>query len=475
MFWGHDGFSFLIILYGAIVILVGAHILLTKAQESSAVAWIGIVALSPFFGALAYWLFGINRIARRARRLKKHRKVPQPTLPSGADSAVPVTTDLQLLHLGNEIDRLPFLAGNRVTPLINGDQAYPEMLATIENAEATIALSSYIFDYDSIGERFIQALIAARTRGVKVFVLFDEFGLLYSSRSVDQALLEGGVATARFMSGRLRDLPFLNLRNHRKLMIADGKSGFIGGMNIRHGNVLQERPNRPVQDIHFKVEGPVINQMNAVFESDWRFASGDDLTLPSAVDGTSVTEASTPPLARVVSTGPDQDIDKLQWLLLGALAVARERVVIMTPYFLPNETLASALTVAALRGLSVEIVIPRRSNFRPLDWAMMAKWSPLVLHGVRVFLTAPPFDHSKVMVVDGKWVLVGSTNWDQRSLRLNFEANLECYDPTLAAQLESYVAAKRSRGRLILPAEVRATPIWMRLRNNLIRLFSAYL
>jgi cardiolipin synthase len=180
-------------------------------------------------------------------------------------------------------------------------------------------------------------------------------------------------------------------------------------------------------------------------------------------------------LARVVTNGPDEALDKLQLLLMGALATCRTRVVIMTPYFLPNETLVTALMVAALRGVEVELVVPEHTNIRPMTWAMQAMWSPLVLHGVRVTVTPPPFDHSKVMVVDGTWVLVGSTNWDQRSLRLNFEANLECYDSALGAELEAYVTAKRALGRRISRLEVLEMSLLVQLRNRFVRLFASYL
>ena len=168
---------------------------------------------------------------------------------------------------------------------------------------------------------------------------------------------------------------------------------------------------------------------------------------------------------------PTRRSDKLPLLLMGALATCRRRVAIITPYFLPSETIISALIVAALRGIDVELVVPAHSNILPMDWAMQALWKPLVDHGVRVTLTPPPFDHSKVMVVDGTWVLIGSTNWDVRSLRLNFEANLECHDPQLAARLEAYIEAKRAEGHRLTRDDVHATPLALQMRNRLVHLF----
>lgn len=385
----------------------------------------------------------------------------------------PVPPEAQLFHLGEAIHAVPFVGGNAVAPLMTGDQAYPAMLDAIARAEKSIALSSYIFDYDRAGLRFVAALTEAADRGVAVRVLLDDFGTWYSPRSISSAFKGTKVRTARFLSGRLRDLPFINLRNHRKLLVVDGKEGFIGGMNIRHGNVLSEKPASPVQDIHFRVQGAVLDQFNVLFESDWTFASGEAATLPSWPANRDV--AAPGSFARLVTNGPDEALDKLQLLLTGALATCRTRVAIMTPYFLPNETLISALAVAALRGVDVELVMPEVSNIRPMGWAMQAAWSPLVMHGVRVTLTPPPFDHSKVMVVDGTWVLVGSTNWDQRSLRLNFEANLECYDSGLGAALEAYVAARRATGRRVTRNDVVSMSLPVQIRDRFFRLFASYL
>ncbi len=469
------GISFAAILHLFIAIPICGHILLNKEQPSAAIAWIGVVTLSPFVGPALYWFFGINRIQRRARRLHSRNTLrPRYPYPPAWESRTrPVPPEAQLFHLGEAIHAVPFVGGNTVMPLMNGDAAYPAMLDAIARARHSIALSSYIFDYDATGERFVAALTAAANRGVAVRVLLDDFGTWYSPRSIARAFKGTKVRTARFLSGRLRDLPFINLRNHRKILVIDGQEGFIGGMNIRHGNALAEKPASPVQDIHFRVQGPVLDQLNSVFENDWTFASGEAALLPSwhgEILGTAHDA-----FARVITNGPDEALDKLQLLLAGALATCRTRVAIMTPYFLPNETLVSALSVAALRGVDVELILPEVSNIRPMGWAMQAVWGPLVMHGVRVTLTPPPFDHSKVLVVDGTWVLVGSTNWDQRSLRLNFEANLECYDGGLGTALEAYVAARRATGRRVTREDVVSLSLPLQLRNSFFRLFASYL
>ncbi|MDX2145454.1 MAG: phospholipase D-like domain-containing protein [Rhodospirillaceae bacterium] len=459
------------VLHLVIALPLCGHVLLRKDQEPVAVGWIALILLSPFIGSGLYWLFGINRVERRARRLRERPDVPviaaAPAMPSSGAAADP-----RYLRLAGSVSELPFLPGNTIEPLVNGDEAYPAMLDAIKKAQRSVALSVYIFDDDPTGRKFVEALAEAVKRGVAVRVLIDDVGLRYSVAAIDAALEKAGVRTARFMPRTFRFLPFLNLRNHRKIMVVDGEVGFIGGMNIRHGNVVVAGQPEAVQDIHFRVRGPVVDQMTGLFEEDWHFAADEEVTLPRTARPAAAVGAVT---ARVVPDGPDHRVDTLQWLILGMLAMSQKRVRIMTPYFIPNGILLSALAVAAMRGVEIEVVVPERTNLPFVGWAMAANFERLLAQGVKIHLNPPPFDHSKLMVVDGQWTLLGSANWDQRSLRLNFEANLECLDEGLGAILEAYIQSKISLGREISLAAVRAAPLWVRLRNNFVRLFGPYL
>jgi cardiolipin synthase A/B len=346
------------------------------------------------------------------------------------------------------------------------------MLQAIVGAKTSVALSTYIFDSDAVGQEFVTALTGAVQRGVIVRVLVDDVGLLYSSHAIDRELRAGGVQTARFIPRELRFLRMFNLRNHRKILVVDGHVGFIGGMNIRQGHVLATARRHQIQDIHFQVQGPVLDHFSGLFEEDWQFAADKDIALPRWLN-----DEPAPGLteARLVPDGPDHRSETLQWLFLGALAAAQRTIRIMTPYFIPNGTLISALSVAAMRGVDVEIVIPERTNIPFIGWAMAANFETLMIHGVKIYLNPPPFDHSKLMVVDGAWSLVGSTNWDQRSLRLNFEANLESLDAALGSELEEYFKSKKAKSRQVSLDAVKAAPLYIKLRNNFIRLFGPYL
>jgi len=462
-------------------VLASGHAVLYKRDSRSAIAWVGFVWMVPLIGAVLYFTFAVNRVRRRATslraRLARYRaQGTQPVCgPEEILSHLPGQTGhLQMLArlVGGVVDQ-PLLAGNRIAPLFNGDEAFPAMIEAINQAKKTLSLVTYIFDRDEAGLEFAQALGNAVRRGVEVRVMIDAAGTRYSFPSILGTLRKEGVPYARFMPlftlGRLLDM---NLRTHRKILIADGSLGFTGGMNIRIGNCLKRHPRSPVQDIHFRVEGPVLTQMQEAFADDWSFTNGETLR----GEGWFPTPGPAgPALARGVCDGPDEDFEKLRWTLLGALSIARDSVRIVTPYFLPDTAVVSALNLAAMRGVQVDILLPSKTNLPLVQWASQAMWWQVLKHGCRIWLTPPPFDHSKLMLVDGSWLLLGSANWDARSLRLNFEFNLECYDAELARRMEHWIEERRSRSRPLTLKEIDARRLPIRLRDGIARLFTPYL
>lgn len=461
----------LLVLHLLIAVPVCLHIVLTK-HETVAMSWIALVAISPGLGAFFYWIFGINRVARRARRYRRRRVYTPPNLDTHdmPFRGLPTPQQRQLFQFARSVHETPFLGGNLVTPLVDTEGAVPDMLAAIAEARTSIALSVYIFDVDEVGELFIAALTDAHRRGVRVRVLLDEIGSGRRAKNADDILAAAGIATARFIPQNLKFFPLINLRNHRKIMIVDGRIGHIGGMNICRSYAAQK--NEDIRDLHFRVTGPAVGQLNAIFEQDWRFATDETIELPPPTPCAATHE---PVYARAVPDGPDESSERTQWIILGALAVAQKSVHILTPYFLPNEILTNALGVCAMRGVSVQVVIPSRTDIALVDWAMEAKFRYLLEHGVKIYRSPPPFDHSKLMIVDSVWTLVGSSNWDQRSLRLNFEANLECYDEDFARGLEVHFDGVKKIAKPVPLADLVTQSLKTRLRNNFARLFAPYL
>lgn len=355
----------MVILVAAVV--AAAHAELYKRDPRSAVGWVGIILLFPLAGPLVYALLGVNRIQRRAARIRvraphgEHPRHAHACSLKQVESALPAH-GRHLVTLARAVNRIttrPLLRGNRITPLLNGDEAYPAMLKAIQDARHSISLATYIFDRDRVGLRFVKALHDATQRGVQVRVLIDDAGARYSFPTVARALRKHGVRVALFLHTLN---PFLtrysNLRSHRKITVVDGRIGFVGGINIRDDHVLSEPTSFPVQDLHFQIEGPVVAQLQRVFAEDWAFTTGEVLVgepwFPAL-------EPRGDSLARGISDGPDEDYDKLRQTLLSALACAQRRVRIATPYFLPDQALIAALNVAALRDVEVEILLPEKT------------------------------------------------------------------------------------------------------------------
>jgi len=269
-----------------------------------------------------------------------------------------------------------------------------------------------------------------------------------------------------------RSFTHFNLRNHCKIVVVDGRTGFTGGMNIRQASVLASNPRHPTRDLHFRVLGPVVAQLQAAFARDWLFTTREKLTgslwFPELDP-----EGRT--LARGIVDGPDGDVGKLHWVFLAALGAARRSIRIMTPYFLPDRVLTKALHLAARRGVEVDIVVPELANLPVVRWAMWANHRHVLHEGLRLWLSPPPFDHSKLFVVDGSWFSIGSANWDPRSLRLNFEFNLECYDEELATRLEDHVLERVRDARLLTIEELDARSLFQRVRDGTARLMKPYL
>ena len=267
-------------------------------------------------------------------------------------------------------------------------------------------------------------------------------------------------------------MPFLNLRSHKKILGVDGRIAFAGGLNIGGENVIRDHPRHPVIDTHFRFEGPVVAQLLDVFANDWAFTTGEHLAgdrwFPEL-------HAMSPGdcIARVVTSGPDQDLEKIEFMILEALACARSAVRIMTPYFLPDDRLITGLALAAFRGVTVDVVLPENSNHPTVDWGSRAHIEPLLAAGCRVWTHPAPFDHSKLMTVDGIWSLIGSSNWDVRSFRLNFELDLEVYDPVVAQQVDALISAQQ--GRRVSAAQLNARSLPVRIRDGAARLMLPYL
>jgi cardiolipin synthase A/B len=474
-----DDLTLLVLLGTALAaaLLAAGHALLHKRDPRSALVWVSLSLTIPFLGPFSYWMFGINRITRRAHKWHKSGRRPdfhelmQP-IQTSSTALPPLYLGLHNLEtLADRVARTRTSDGNRIMPLVNGEQAYPAMLAAIGRAESTIHLSSYIFDGDKVGAGFVAALTAAAQRGVMVRVIVDAMGERYSKVTARRALSGSGVDIRHYLP--LYKGPFINLRNHRKLLVVDGEHAFTGGMNIRSNHCVETAlPSQAASDLHFQVQGPVVWDLQRIFLEDWYFVSGQLLDAP---DYFPRIDTSGTALARAIADGPDREFRKLEWIVMGALASASRKVSIMTPYFIPDRPMVTALVTAALRGVEVTLVLPQLNNLPFVAWASRASYWELIKNGVCILEQPPPFAHTKLLLVDDIWSLIGSANLDTRSFRLNFELNLSVFDQELTTKLTRHFNTILAVSHRIALQEMDQRSLPIKLRDGAARLFSPYL
>ncbi|MBZ9893862.1 phosphatidylserine/phosphatidylglycerophosphate/cardiolipin synthase family protein [Mesorhizobium sp. BR1-1-6] len=462
-----------------------AHAVMTKEDVRAATGWVGVMVLSPILGVLIYAVAGINRIRRASisaqRSLAGDLASARHDRDIAAEEALIVERYgprfIGLRTLGDRVARRALHPGNAITVLETGDEAYTAMCAAIDGAERSVLLETYIFDNDPVGLLFVESLARAVRRGVSVRVLIDAVGARYSVPSI-LGHLRGADITAGLFNGNIvmgLHLPYANLRTHRKILVVDGTVAFTGGMNIRKGFSAEFAGSNSSRDTHFRVTGPVVADLFSVAAEDWRFASNEALKGDAWRIAQLSPAPATPMLVRAVASGPDASVETNHKLLIGAFSVARKSIRLMSPYFLPDRELISALTTAARRGVEIDIVVPAVNNLFLVDRAMTAQFDQVLKHYCRVWRTEGPFDHSKLLSIDGAWAYVGSSNLDARSLRLNFEIDLEVLDAGFASEIEKRIVAAIETAVPVTLEALRARPFVIRLFDRILWLGSPYL
>lgn len=476
IYWA-ETLAVLSVVFGTVA---ATHAAMTKREVRSALGWVGIIILSPLVGAMIYAVAGINRIrratliSRRALELDEiWRSLSLYSIDRETVAAHFGDRFGPMKLLGDRVTRHPLSSGNHIAMLSTGEETFDAMCQAIDAAQHSIILETYIFDRDVVGRRVADCLIAAHQRGVAVRVIVDAVGARYSVPSIIGYLEEGGVPVAVFNGQVIMGLrlPYANLRTHRKILVTDGTTAFVGGMNIRAGFTGPDG----ARDTHFRVTGPVVADILAVAAEDWHFETGEVLLGPEwgvrlddAVPGAGTA-------VRAVVSGPDTHIETNHRLLLGAFSVAERSIRIVSPYFLPDTTFIAALNTAARRGVQVDVIVPSQNNLAIVARAMMGQFDQILREGCRVHLADGPFDHSKLMVIDRQWCFIGSSNLDSRSLRLNFEIDLEVYDRDLAAQIEDRIDRSLSSAGQVTLDTLRTRSLPNRMIDRLFWLGSPYL
>jgi cardiolipin synthase A/B len=474
----------LFVLSIALGVPAAIHATMTKEEVRAAIGWVGVIILSPVLGAVIYAVAGINRIRRSSissQRAFLH-EIGQDHLMRFDASEKNVLANFEkrfvaMKTVGDRVSRCRLTTGNDIVMLQSGDGAYYAMLDAIAAAKRSILVETYIFDRDKIGLRIADALIAARKRGVEVRVLIDAVGARYSIPSIVGYLAKGGVPVDVFNGNIIVGLrlPYANLRTHRKILIVDGTVAFTGGMNIRAGFSAEVVGEDNARDTHFRLTGPIVTDLFHIASEDWRFTTKEALKGEPWRIGAPEKHAGEPVFIRAIPSGPDRSLEANHRMLMGAFSIAQTRIRIMSPYFLPDRELISALVTAARRGVEVDIVVPAINNLKLVDRAMTAQFDQILKGHCRIWRASGNFNHSKLLAIDGQWAYVGSSNLDPRSLRLNFEVDLEVMDAEFASEVEGLVEAAMASAKPVLLQSLRARSFWVRLLDRIIWLGSPYL
>jgi cardiolipin synthase len=441
-----------------------ANLLRQRRSPSSTIAWLLVILLSPYVGVPLYVMFGGRKMNPMARR-KQSIYSPGPAAPEEAGGE---GTERLLASYGVP----PARGGHRLELVPDGVAAYSRVIAMIDEARATIHITTYILGGDGGSRAVIDRLTRRAAEGVAVRLLIDDVGSWRLRRRTLAGLIEAGARVAFFMP--VLHVPFrgrANLRNHRKLIVVDGRIALTGGMNLAWPYMGPPTALRLWRDVAAVVEGPAVADLEAVFASDWKFATGVEPAAEAAGGAAPQPDPADSTVVQVVASGPDVAGDPLYESLLALIFAARRRIWVVTPYFVPDEMLARALNLAARRGVDVRLIVPARSNHVSADLARASYLRDLHNAGGCVLLYTPVMLHAKIVVVDDQLAIIGSANMDMRSLFLNYELALFVWSPPQVAEVAAWVHSLMTQCQRDLPPAG-----WpLELAENVVRLLSPLL
>ncbi|MFW6125237.1 MAG: cardiolipin synthase [Pirellulales bacterium] len=461
------------------VIRLTMLVVVTRRREPTAsMAWLLVVFFVPWPGLILYWLIGSNRLPRRriegyahvrrrlhrfADRVTEHLQQTRPDLGQEVETVV---------RLPERLGAMPVIGGNHVELIADTDRLVDQLIADINRAEHHVHVLCYIYADDATGRRVGEALQRAAERGVQCRVLVDAVGSrAMLSRYAHELRHRGVDVRAALPVGLFRKrVARIDVRNHRKVIVVDGCIGYTGSQNI----VGADYGTRDLvwYDVMVRLVGPAVPELQAVFITDWYFETADLLDADPFFPAPD-TPGDVP--LQVIPGGPNFYTENFQRLVVASMYAARHRVCITTPYFVPDEPLIQAIQVAALRNVEVELIVPRRSDHRLVAAASRSYYEQLLEAGVHIHRFTGGLLHAKIISIDDRFALIGSSNLDIRSFELNFEINLVLYDASVALQARRLQERYRDQAVELTRDEWRRRPAWKFARDNLAKLLSPLL
>jgi cardiolipin synthase A/B len=469
-YWPHLTIAFST-LNVVLVLVFLPWILLSKKDATATVAWCLLVLFVPLIGAFCFWAFGYNYLLHRVRHRRgehagHHKQHPHPdSLHHQSDRG-----EHDLGELAERLNAYPLRRGNALTVYHETEHAYNALLDAIESARQYIHLEYFILRADATGDRLYEQLARKANEGVEVRLLYDAMGSLHLKGRSLRPLREAGGQTAVFLPlNPLHSLIRINLRNHRKITVVDGRVGFTGGMNIGDEYLGKSSKFGYWRDSFLRVEGPAVADLQSVFREDWEFARRETLSetryAPPQPDAGNVS-------VQIADSGPDQEVNTIREIYFLAITSARRRLWIASPYLVPDNGLFDALRAARFRGIDVRILTLLRPDHYISYYAGLYYAADLLAYGVKIYLYRKGMMHAKLMMVDGRWGMVGSANLDNRSLHLNFEVGCILHDVEQVEQLEAVYQRDLDNAVPLNQQALEARSLASRALENACRLFT---
>lgn len=481
-------FILLEIAYVIVVVLVILKVLYDTRSGVKALAYILFIIIVPIVGIIFYFSFGINY---RKQKMYNKKIVNDEDLRQKISSRVQEYSDevIHSSHLSPEHFNLarfiqntsasPLTANNSVKLLINGEEKFPEVLAAMEKATSHIHIEYYIFEDDITGNSIVDLLIKKSRQGVEVRFMYDDFGSHGLKKRFIKRMEENGIETAPFYKIRLYALANrLNYRNHRKIIVIDGTTSFVGGINIsdRYRNDTEGKDGLYWRDTHLMMEGPATYYLQHLFLCDWNFCSDKKLVYgPAYFPDRSQPKEYSAELVQIAPSGPDSTLPVIFYSLMEIISSAKQRIWITSPYFIPGESLMDSLIIAAKSGVEIKLLVPGISDSKMVNTAARSYYSELLQQGVRIFLYEKGFVHAKTMLADKNLSVVGTANMDYRSFDLNFEVNAILYSKNITDQLAQVFENDLKESTEINAVEWMNRPKYLHLWEKFVRLLSPFL
>lgn len=476
------------IAYVLILIFVCLRVIYDTRSTTKTLAYLLFATFVPFIGMIFYFFFGINYRHRKMYSKKLYQnddlaaKFKQQLLSYSEqtykENNPVVISNKELAFMVLKDSMSPLTANNSVKLLINGENKFPEVLSAIKNAKHHIHIEYYIYEADEIGTTIANALIEKAKEGVTVRFIYDDFGSRSIRKKMVSLLNDNGVKAFPFL--KVHFMPFanrLNYRNHRKIIVIDGVTAFVGGINVSDKYI--NNPQHPEQlywrDTHLRIDGPGAQYLQYLFLCDWNFCADESLqpdTCFFPADQLSWTDNK---IVQIAASGPDSESPTILFSILQAINLATEEILITSPYFIPGESLLDGLTIAALSGIKVKLLVPGKSDSILVNAAARSYYNDLLSAGVEIYRYQKGFMHAKTMVADKKIAIVGTANMDFRSFDLNFEVNAIVYDTGIANELSAVFYEDLKEALKISPELWAARPLYKRLLEKAARLLSPLL